>query len=364
MRDSQQKKDVRQIFDWLSPAILDQSRKTCHQSLETGLWLLQDKEFLQWRDAEESSIAWVRGTSGTGKTMLLSLIVDHLENKISEEERSDRLAFFYVPPEQEISIGSDPDEAVRNVVRQLSHSRSSRELEPAIAQVYSQSISTTDKLLRLMGSACADTIINLTHDFPIYIIVDALDAMKEGGPGDQTRSCRNDFIEVLQNIVDKRDNPVKVLLSTLPDSLAERRLRNVFANALIDGSSDRYDTHVIEVNEDRNSRDLSVFVDDVLTSRINSRYLLEGDVDTSLKERIAARLFTRSKGMFSYASLAIDRLYDESISESSVLKEIDEFRGITDLYERSMNEIRTQSRARIQTTAKATLRWLLCIQEK
>ena len=39
--------------------------------------------------------------------MLLSLIIDHLESKFLEEERSDRLAFFYVPPEQENNAGLD-----------------------------------------------------------------------------------------------------------------------------------------------------------------------------------------------------------------------------------------------------------------
>ena len=140
-------------------------------------------------------------------------------------------------------------------------------------------------------------------------------------------------------------------------------MRNVFANALVDESSHLYDTHVIEVNADRNSGDLSQFVDDTLTKRIHRGDLLEGTVEKPLKEQIAARLLERSKGMFSYASLAIDRLCDESISESTVLKEIEEFRGMTDLYERSVNEIRTQSKARVKLTARTTLRWLLCCQE-
>ena len=294
--------------------------------------------------------------------MLLSQINDHLESKILEEGRSDRLAFFYVPPEQEVSAGSDPDEVIRNIVRQLSHSQSSRDLDPAIAQIYRNSTSTTDQPPRPMRPKCADMIVSLTNNFRIYIVVDALDGLKGGYPGDQMRSSRNDFIESLQSIVDKSDCAVKVFLSTLPDTLAETRLRNVFANALNNETAKRYDTHVIEINEDRNSGDLSLFVDDALNKRIRRGDLLEGDVEDALKKEIAARLLTRSKGMFSYASLAIDRLCDESISKSSVLKEIDEFRGMTDLYERSVNDIRTQSRSRVQITAKATLRWLLCMQ--
>ena len=369
MKESQQESNVRQVLDWLSPAIQDQRRMAFHQDLRStrlpssGLWLLQDKEYLQWQESGKSSIAWVRGTSGTGKTMLLSKIVDHLESKFLEEGRSDRLAFFYVSSEQGVSAGKDPDEIIRNIVRQLSHSRRSRELEPAIAQTYRQSTITSDQPPRLMRSECADMIIGLTHNFPICIIVDALDALNAGEPSDQMRSSRNDFIESLQNIVDQSDIPVKVLLSTLPDSLAETRLRNVFANALVDESSHRYDTHVIEVNADRNSEDLSQFVNDTLTKKIDRKYLLEGAVDEPLKEKIATLLLERSKGMFSYAKLAIDRLCDPDTSESTIIKDIEEFRGTTDLYERSVNEIRTQTKTRVQITAKTTLRWLLCIQE-
>lgn len=369
MKESQQESNVRQVLDWLSPAVQDQRRTTAHQSLtnrrlpSSGSWLLQGEGYLQWQDSEKSSIAWVRGTSGTGKTMLLSKIVDHLESKFLEEGRSDRLAFFYVSPEQQISAGSDPDEVIRNIVRQLSHSRTSHELEPAIAQKYRQSTLLTDQPPRPMRSECADMIVSLTHDFPVCIIVDALDVLKGGEPSDQMRSSRNDFIESLQSIVDQSEYPVKVLLSTLPDSLAEIRLRNVFAGAPTDESSQRYDTHAIEVNADQNCGDLCQFVNDTLTKRIHRKDLLEGTVEKPLKEKIGARILERSKGMFSYASLAIDRLCDESISESTVLKEIEEFPGPTDLYERSVNEIRTESRIRVQTTAKATLRWILCIQE-
>ena len=369
MKESQQESNVRQILDWLSPAAQDQRRTTSHQSLKnsrlpsSALWLLQGKDYLQWQDSEKSSIAWVRGTSGTGKTMLLSKVVDHLKAKFLEEGNPGRIAFFYVSPEQQTSAGSDPDEVICNVVRQLSHSPTSRGLEPAIAQKYRQSTSTIDQPPRPMRSECAEMIVSLTHDFPIYIIVDALDDLKIGETSDQTRTSLYDFIESLQNIVDQSEYPVKILLSTLPDSYAERRLRIVFASALVDESSQRYDTHVIEVTADQNSEDLGQFVYDTLTRRINGRYLLQGNVEKTLKEKIARRLLERSKGMFSHASFLIDRLCDESINESTVLKEIDELPGMTDAYARSMNEIRTESRARVQITAKVALKWLLYVQE-
>ena len=43
--------------------------------------------------------------------------------------------------------------------------------------------------------------------------------------------------------------------------------------------------------------------------------------------------------MFSSANLAIDRLCHENIYESTILEEIDDFRGIADLYERDVKDI-------------------------
>ena len=127
--------------------------------------------------------------------MLLSKVVDHLKAKFLEEGSPDRIAYFYVSPEQQTSAGSDPDEVIRNVVRQLSHSPTSRGLEPAIARKYRQSTSTTDQPPRPTRSECAEMIVSLTHDFPVYIIVDALDDLKSGETSDQTRTSLYDFIE-------------------------------------------------------------------------------------------------------------------------------------------------------------------------
>ena len=69
-----------------------------------------------------------------------------------------------------------------------------------------------------MRSECADMIISLTHDFPLYIIVDGLDALKGGEPRDQMQSSRNDFIESLQNIVDQSECLVR---RSTPFSFAE-----------------------------------------------------------------------------------------------------------------------------------------------
>lgn len=60
------------ILKWLSP--LDYS--TYHNSyfnrvlVGTGQWLLHDKRYLDWKTSTSSSILWLHGSIGTGKSCL------------------------------------------------------------------------------------------------------------------------------------------------------------------------------------------------------------------------------------------------------------------------------------------------------
>ncbi|ORY16324.1 NACHT domain-domain-containing protein [Clohesyomyces aquaticus] len=46
-------------------------------------WVLQNPEFRQWRDNQQSRLLWIKGDPGKGKTMLLCGIVDELEESMA-----------------------------------------------------------------------------------------------------------------------------------------------------------------------------------------------------------------------------------------------------------------------------------------
>ena len=71
----------------------------------TGNWLLESKEFRAWFSSSEG-ILWCRGIPGAGKTMISSLIIDHLR-KISEQSPSIGVAgvyFSYKDPQSTINL--------------------------------------------------------------------------------------------------------------------------------------------------------------------------------------------------------------------------------------------------------------------
>lgn len=58
-------------------------------------WVLDNSEFKAWRDSPGSSILWVKGDPGKGKTMLLCGIIDELECAIVTGWQNCNLAYFF-----------------------------------------------------------------------------------------------------------------------------------------------------------------------------------------------------------------------------------------------------------------------------
>ena len=368
MESSQNQAQLRRVLDWLSPAAHESKRKTYHASLSSshhrlpssGRWFLEDPEYLRWQNSSDSSAAWLSGTSGTGKTTLLSIVIDHLQDWISKEASTDHLAFFYASA-KEANFWADPDEVIRNIARQLSTTQIGASLEPATKQKYEELTTGTSEPPRLTMSECVDLVTALTSASPVIIVIDALDELRSKNSSEQTQSSRDDLIESLGEIMKKSSSPVKILMSTLTDSPTEARLRKVFV-AGESNCSGKW--HIIEANSSRNAEDISHFIDAELAQKIEKRYLLDGDVDPELRATIKSRLLERSDGMFRYASMQIDRLCDDRMDRITVLEELEKpLPGITSLYDQSIDEIRRESIDRVRITAQNTLKWLLCVQE-
>lgn len=381
MERNQQEAQLSRVLDWLSPAALESRRKTYHRSLQqshrlpcSGRWLLGDQEhtkdadyrrkYLHWQDSKNSSVAWLRGTSGTGKTVLLSVIIDHLQSQIVQRGRADRLAYFYASG-KEASSWADPDEVLRSIVRQLSYTPADSAVKAPVKRKYDQLVSNGDQPLRPTMSECVEMIVALTFDCPVIIVVDALDELGTGNSAQEVRNSRNDLIESLGEIVKRCSNSVKVLLSTLSDQSAEVRLRHEFAKTDANDPHCSGSWHIIEVNSTRNAEDIGRFIDELLDRKIEKLDLLAGDVDNDLRAKIRDRTFERSNGMFRYASMQIDRLCNDSMDRLTVLDELEKpLPGIISLYEQSVDEINRERIGRIRMTAQTTLRWLRCIQDE
>jgi hypothetical protein len=55
-------------------------------------WVLDNPDFLQWRNDQQSRVLWIKGDPGKGKTMLVCGIIDELKNSIA---KTDLLLYFF-----------------------------------------------------------------------------------------------------------------------------------------------------------------------------------------------------------------------------------------------------------------------------
>lgn len=83
------------ILDWLTTTdyISQQNDLSGRRQEGTGEWLLNTYEFQQWKNGEEQ-ILFCPGIPGAGKTIMTSIVVDHL-CKLYGEDLSVGIAFLY-----------------------------------------------------------------------------------------------------------------------------------------------------------------------------------------------------------------------------------------------------------------------------
>ena len=78
---AQQGRQVEALLDWLSPLNMYQKQQDTlsRRHGNTGSWLLGEPIFQEWVNSERSHrTLWCPGDPGTGKTVMTSIVVDHL----------------------------------------------------------------------------------------------------------------------------------------------------------------------------------------------------------------------------------------------------------------------------------------------
>ncbi|KAI9683264.1 MAG: hypothetical protein M1822_006129 [Bathelium mastoideum] len=109
------------ILRWLSPEPYTKHHKQAKQDVLTGTgqWLLSDPLFKQWKDERASSILWLHGIPGSGKSKLVSIVIeDSLKN--FEAGNTPQPVFFYCSRNPAEPTRSNPEAVLASLARQLS----------------------------------------------------------------------------------------------------------------------------------------------------------------------------------------------------------------------------------------------------
>jgi len=137
--DRWQAEEQQSLLQWLSRIPYHEHHETAYQEVlpGTGLWLLQQADYLDWRISSSSSILWLHGIPGVGKSKFSAIIFQRLLDDAAGVENSAPIAYFYCSGDNAESFRADPTEILRDVLEQLSSAGSDGPTRPAIVLEYS-----------------------------------------------------------------------------------------------------------------------------------------------------------------------------------------------------------------------------------
>ena len=305
------KQNLHNVRGWLSVAMPwdDLLAAREKRDMPVGDWLIKHQKFQDWHRLKKSSMLWLFGFAGTGKTGLACRVIHELG---PSTQNTGHTAFFFFSSDSASAASnesfsrSDPEEALRSVVSQLATSQESNYVAPILQNKYDVYGPDSDQSMKLASSDCIDVIVAVSEYTPVTIVLDAFDEC------DQSRSPR--LIQHLEEIIRQSPTNVKIFISTRAFPAIEDKLK-----------PDRS----IEVTADNNGADVRTFICSTLEKRIKDGTLLHGDVPDDLRTEIEVTLTNRAGCMFLYASLLLEQLCDKNYDDpESIRKRLEVFHEI------------------------------------
>ncbi|KAJ7088352.1 hypothetical protein C8R44DRAFT_751918 [Mycena epipterygia] len=306
-----------QIIEWYSPLnfFLRQADIFNSRQPGTGQWLLEHDLFKEWKSGTDNVI-WCRGMPGAGKTVLVSIVVDHLRTQL--ESYNIGVAVIYLNHKE--SDAYSPANLLASLWRQLVLRKP---IGSNVHELYEKHREPRTRPSLTEAHAVLDSIIaNYSN---VFILIDALDEYPEA----------------------QRD----VLLGRL---------------SMLGSSVNLLVTSRLHITLNR-----SIFFEklEIRAREVDIRKYLEGQIMKSprlskhiqnspdLREAMEARIVQRSDGMFLLAKLHIDSLATKLTVKGvrDALKSLPQ--NLSGAFDEVMHQINCQDEEE-KTLARLTLAWV------
>ncbi|KAL2835343.1 hypothetical protein BJY01DRAFT_252764 [Aspergillus pseudoustus] len=177
IQDSLEAPKRTKILQWLSTEPYQKHHKLARLDFlsGTGAWLLADPVYKKWKNESASSILWLHGIPGSGKSKLVSAVIeDTIES--SKNGRSPPPVYFYCSRNPAEPGRSQPSEIVASIARQLARTTSTGPLLSPVIAKYNEQEAEGFAGERLIMDESQSLILDLLSLHPVAtIIVDALD---------------------------------------------------------------------------------------------------------------------------------------------------------------------------------------------
>ncbi|KAJ5857483.1 hypothetical protein N7455_008377 [Penicillium solitum] len=270
------------ILKWVSRIPYEDHHKTvCKgRTANTGGWLFEHGQYKKWESSKKSTILWLHGIPGAGKTKLTSRVIDHVTDHWSDNA----IAYFYCNRYE--ASRRKPTHILQSFVKQLSKSPSDGAIQQALVDAYKENQRKGAASIKPGLEESESLVLALTKAYSETILI--LDALDETDVED-----REDLMDTIDRLVSQSAN-LKVLISSRRDNDIKRRLK-LKANLSVEATDNRDDI----------SKFVREKIEDAQQGRHRNKPISEG-----LRDEIVRTLLEKSEGMFQWAALQIKEILD------------------------------------------------------
>ena len=271
------KEESKEIIRWLdppSPASSHRDASAKHREA-TGGWLLDDAEFSKWR-THPSSVLWVQGSAGTGKTVLASVIINQLFGDCEKLTKAG-IAFFYFEFNNQSTM-QDHNRLLRSLIEQLSSECG--DIPKPLTALYRRCRNGT---LQPTTTDLLTTLQSIVHSFShFYLVIDAFDECKE----------KQKFLGFLNAVVMWKFPQTHIVVTSRTDIDTEIRNRKWNCSKII------IEEHFVDADVEKHVQ--ATLEDDGILNRWNPEQ----------QRLIAKSLIEGTKGNFRWVACQIEALKD------------------------------------------------------
>ena len=290
LHDHLKTEERRGLLAWLSRIPCREHHDITYREVlpDTGLWLLNKADFLELQTSSSSSLLWLHGIPGAGKSKLTAIVIQKFLDDAAGVENSAPLAYFYCSREKSESCRADPTQILRAILKQLSSLGPDGQVRHAIATEYKQRRLDAERegleIRNLAFPECTRLLLELTSEAPATIVIDGVDELGNSSL---------DLLDALRYLIENSSSVLKIFVSSREEAAIARRL---------------YYARSIRVTSADNSKDVTVFVNHSVSKAVEQKRLLGGRVSSSSQKEITTKIIDGAGEMFLWASMQLQHL--------------------------------------------------------
>ncbi|KAK6342226.1 hypothetical protein TWF730_001704 [Orbilia blumenaviensis] len=299
------------IDSWLSPADPSTNYNAAIQRRhkDSGRWFLQSASFEKWK-RQRNSFLWLRGIPGCGKTVLSSIIIEHL--KESETIIDRHLLYFYF---DDNDVGKQSlEKMLRVLTSQLYTLRG--EVSEQLHSLFS--LCNNGKDQPALGSLRSTFVSMAEKAGEIWLVLDAVD---ESSRDTKTRKQLLSWIQ--DTVTSSRHLNIHLLITSRIEEDIESELKNCTIKP-----------QIVSIHSDLIGNDIQEFIEHRVAETTEfKRWGPKG------RERIKKVLSEKANGMFKWVDCQLDAL-EKCLGPTNLDKALEDLpENLEETYSRILNNI-------------------------